>query len=544
VPSKLLGSLPALLRSASIFATIGLASLAPPLSAQERLTDAPLLSAFSQSLAAAAAPDDSVAAWYRNTGYAPVWTGPDSVERRQAVLAALQSAPDHGLPPARYGVQDLIAGFRAARTEGDRARLEVAMTQSYLTWAQDMTSGMISPKAVDSTIVRDIRIIDPAVHLAAISTRDPQEALNDLVPGSMIYAQLMRARFALVDQIAKGGWGPAVPETTMTLGDTGLAVVALRDRLTRMGYLSQSITAQFDADMSRAVTAFQLRHGLPPSGTADGVTLAELNTPIESRLGSVLVALERERWLDIDRSVRHIWVNQPDFTAKIIEDGRAVFQTRVVIGKNVPDQRSPEFSDEMEFMVVNPSWSVPRSITVKEYLPLLQRNPNAVSHLKVIDGNGRTVSRGAVNFAAYTARNFPFALRQPPSDGNALGKVKFMFPNTHNIYLHDTPSKSLFDEDVRAYSHGCIRVADPFDLAYALLGKQSTTPEADFADHLNGGAETMVRLEKPVPVHLVYFTAYPAQDGTISFRRDVYGRDAAILQALIAAGVDIPGVQG
>jgi murein L,D-transpeptidase YcbB/YkuD len=194
-------------------------------------------------------------------------------------------------------------------------------------------------------------------------------------------------------------------------------------------------------------------------------------------------------------------------------------------------------------MVINPSWGVPRSIIVKEYLPLLQANPNAVSHLQVIDGRGRVVPRGAVNFAGYTARNFPFALRQPPSDDNALGLVKFMFPNPYNIYLHDTPSKSLFAKEVRAYSHGCIRVADPFDLAHALLSVQSQDAEAEFDTKLKTGDETTVKLLEKVPVHLVYFTAYPGPKGRISYRRDIYGRDAALFAALSAAGVELAGVR-
>ena len=194
-------------------------------------------------------------------------------------------------------------------------------------------------------------------------------------------------------------------------------------------------------------------------------------------------------------------------------------------------------------MVINPSWGVPRSIIVKEYLPLLQANPNAVSHLQVIDSRGRVVPRGSVNFAAYSARSFPFSLRQPPSDDNALGLVKFMFPNPHNIYLHDTPSKSLFAKEVRAYSHGCIRVADPFDLAHALLSVQSKAAEAEFDAHLKTGDETTVKLLSPVPVHLVYFTAYPGAKGRIGYRRDIYGRDAALFDALSAAGVELARVQ-
>ncbi|MFM7442556.1 MAG: murein L,D-transpeptidase, partial [Tabrizicola sp.] len=269
-----------------------------------------------------------------------------------------------------------------------------------------------------------------------------------------------------------------------------------------------------------------------------------INIGPDARLKSVIVAMERERWMHIDRTTKHVWVNLPDFRARIIDHGKTIFETRVVIGKNVPDQRSPEFSDQMEHMVINPSWGVPRSIIVKEYLPLLQQNPNAVGHLQVVDGRGRVVSRGSVNFAAYNARNFPYALRQPPSDGNALGKVKFMFPKPYNIYLHDTPSKSLFDHEVRAYSHGCIRVADPFDLAHELLSWQTDNAEAEFESALESGRETMVKLKQVLPVHLVYFTAYPDQKGRIGYRRDIYGRDAALWDALQAAGVELAGVQG
>ena len=182
--------------------------------------------------------------------------------------------------------------------------------------------------------------------------------------------------------------------------------------------------------------------------------------PVTERLKSITVALERLRWMgDAPRGARHIWVNQPDFVARIIDNGRTSFQTRVVIGKNVEDQRSPEFSDEMEHMVINPSWGVPRSITVKEYLPLLQQDPTAVAHLDIIDNTtGQIVPRESVDFAAFTDSTFPFLLRQAPSDDNALGKVKFMFPNEYNIYIHDTPARGLFEKETRALSHGCIRI--------------------------------------------------------------------------------------
>jgi L,D-transpeptidase YcbB len=373
----------------------------------------------------------------------------------------------------------------------------------------------------------------------------PGAWLHDLAPKAPEYARLMAEKIALEQVLAQGGWGPVVTAASLEPGATGEAVVALRNRLMAMGYLGRSVTGIYDKSMQTAVQRFQIAHGLVADGVAGEGTVDQINMGADLRLQSVIVALERMRWIgDTPRGARHVWVNLPDFTAKIVDHGQVTFSTRAVVGANEDDRRTPEFSDIMEYFVVNPSWSVPRSITVKEYLPLLQRNANAVRHLNVIDGNGRVVPRGAVNFAAYTARNFPFALRQAPSDGNALGKVKFIFPNPYNIYLHDTPSKDLFNRDVRAFSHGCIRLADPIDFAHEIFGEQSDDPEAEFDRLLVTGAESSVSLTEKVPVHLVYFTAWPGARGVMTYRRDVYGRDAAIWDALVAAGVAMPGVQG
>lgn len=531
------GSARGLLLSASLLVF----ALSAPIHAQE------FPSPFVQTVAIAAAEDDTVAAFYRDNGYRTLWTGEAAhdAQRRAALFAALSRAGDHALPTARYDVRALTAQLSAARTEGDRARAEVALTRAFLSYARDITSGATDPGKVDAGIVREIARPDPAMLLSQMQSRNPAELLHDLLPKSPRYAQLMRAKLALETRITKGGWGPVVAAKALVPGDTGEAVVSLRNRLIAMGYLDRSATRTYDVVLQSAVQRFQLDHGLIADGSAYEGTLDQINIAPEERMKSIIVAMERMRWMgDTPLGDRHIWVNLPDFTAKIIDHGKVTFETRSVIGKNVPDQHTPEFSDVMSHMVVNPSWGVPRSIIVNEYLPLLQRNPNAVSHLQVIDGRGRVVPRGAVNFAGYSARTFPFGLRQPPSDGNALGKVKFMFPNKYNIYLHDTPAKNLFSHDVRAYSHGCIRLADPFDFAYALLSMQSEDPQGDFARHLNTGRETTVKLEQELPIHLVYFTAYPGAKGQMTYRRDIYGRDAKLFQALEAAGVVLPSVRG
>ncbi|MEO0829265.1 MAG: L,D-transpeptidase family protein, partial [Pseudomonadota bacterium] len=258
----------------------------------------------------------------------------------------------------------------------------------------------------------------------------------------------------------------------------------------------------------------------------------------------VIVAMERERWMNKPRGERHVLVNITDFSARIVDNGKTTFQTRAVVGHVDLDRRTPEFSDVMEHMVINPTWNVPRSIATKEYLPLFQRNRNAAGHLVLYDSRGRKVSRGSVNFNAYNARTFPYAIKQPPSRRNALGLVKFMFPNKYNIYLHDTPAKNLFSHETRAYSHGCVRLNDPFDFAYTLLAKQTNDPVGLFQARLKTGVESVVPLEKQVPVHLIYRTAFTQPKGRVNFRRDVYGRDAKIFNALVQAGLASRLAQG
>jgi murein L,D-transpeptidase YcbB/YkuD len=502
-----------------------------------------LVSAFAQGLSAAAQDDEVLSAFYSNRNYAPLWTSDADVARRQALFDALDTAGLHGLPEPRYDAKGLRAKFAAAQTEGDLGRLDVDMSRTYLAFVRDMTSGAIVPSKVTADIKREIAVRDPALVLAA-AAGDVAGYLATLPPTAPQYARLMKEKFALEAIIAKGGFGAKLGAAELAPGLVGAAVVALRDRLMTLGYLDRSFTESYDPVMADAVQRFQLDHGLTADGVANNRTIDALNVGAEDRLKSVVVAMERLRWMgDAPLGARHIWVNQPDFVAKVVDDGKVTFRTRVVIGKVGADTESPEFSELMEYMVVNPTWSVPRSITVKEYLPMLQRNRNAQGQLQVIDGAGRVVPRSAINFASYTTKNFPFALRQPPSDGNALGKVKFMFPNPYNIYLHDTPSKSLFDKEVRAFSHGCIRVGSPFDLAYTLLTPQSDDPQGLFETYLETGRESVLNFTTPIPVHLVYFTAWPNDQGKISYAADIYGRDAMIFAALTEAGVALPGIQ-
>ena len=528
-------------RIANLLATVAVALCLSVWTAPVKASD----DTFGLVVAEASVGDAAIAGFYRAHAFATLWTGSGDAERRAALFQALDGAAAHGLPTARYDAAGLRAAFAAVESEHQRARLEVLATKTFLAYAADVQTGFLIPADIDPGIVRDVPRRDPRATLDSFAAATPSEFLRSLPPSAPQYGGLQRARIELLAAIASGGWGAAVVAEKLEPGATGFEVIALRDRLTAQGYLPASVTQTYDDQIQRAVQLFQIDHGLTPDGVAGAGTIAEVNRDPQDRLKSVLVAMERLRWMNgLPLGKRHIWVNLPDFTAKVVDDGKVTFESVTVVGMNQPDRRSPEFSDQMEFMVINPSWNVPRSITVKEYLPMLQKNPNAAGHLRIVDRSGRLVDRAAVDFTQFTQKNFPFSMSQAPSDGNALGKVKFMFPNPWNIYLHDTPQKPLFEKEVRAYSHGCIRLGRPFDLAYMLLALQSADPKAEFASHLNTGVESVLTLAQPVPVHLVYFTAWPNAKGHIEYRRDVYGRDAAIFGAMEAAGVAITQVQG
>lgn len=502
--------------------------------------------AFQMALAESTVSNATLAAYYRQNGYDPIWVGddPEHKARRAALFQALTNTDRHGLPSGRYNVQGLLEKLENARTTRDLGAVEAELSRVFVKYASDLQGGTVTPSKIDDGLVRKVDRLSATEHLSRLSADRTAIYIQQLGPKSPQYRALMKQKMLLQDLIAQGGWGATVPVAKLERGDSGANVIKLRNRLVSMGYLKPTASPDFDDAVVTAVQAFQTAHGLEVDGIAGKGTIAELNRPASDRLKAVLVALERERWLPEQRGERHVLVNQADFSAKIVDDGRVTFETRAVIGKNVHDRRSPEFSDEMEHMVINPSWYVPRSIITKEYLPKLRANPNAVGHIQITDRSGRQVNRGAVDFTQFTARNFPFSMRQPPSKSNALGLVKFMFPNKYNIYLHDTPQKSLFSREVRAFSHGCIRLAQPFEFAYALLARQEEDPKAFFHRVLNTGKETKVNLEKPVPVHLIYRTAYIGPKGEVQYRRDVYDRDRKIWDALQKAGVVLPDVQG
>lgn len=487
------------------------------------------------ALARAVASNPDLAAFYGSNGLHRVFSGDAGQALSGALVQAVGDAPRHAIPVSRYGL--------GPASPTDSLQDEVQRGKAMALYLRDMTGGMLRPLSVDPLIVRTVDRPDIPMLMARIAASpDPLTALRDVQPHSPDYVALQRAlsgdeRFAVAADIARA------PEGLWKTGMRDPAITALRARLDDIGFTAPAAEPDlFDQPLATAVAAYQQAVGLKADGVAGPNTVRRLNGDPQAQDGhgrSIAVALERLRWMGgQDLSQRHVWVNIPEFTARIVDQGQQVFSTRVVVGKDNETHQTPEFSDQMEYLVVNPRWNVPRSITVKEYLPKLKANRNAVSHLDIVDGRGNVIARDQIDFGRYTAANFPYRMRQKPSDDNALGLVKFIFPNQWNIYLHDTPTKHLFGNSMRAYSHGCVRVGDPFDLATTLLSPQTDDPRGMFQRALDSGRETWLALKPNPPVHLVYFTAYPDASGQIRYFGDIYGRDAKVWAALQRAGLE------
>ena len=477
----------------------------------------------------------ALAAFYGGNGLKPVFSGPEAQAqaRRAALLAAVETAPQHGLAAWRYKPERLRALLDSAGPE-----TEAELAAIFAIWVHDVSAGVVDPRRLGHGIKRDAQGADTAALLADFATAaDPAAVLARAEPQAPQYQALKRALAAARGFAAPEGTPPA-PEGKWRTGDRDAALPALRARLAAVGFDAGPAAdpTLYDDGLTAAVAAFQKAAGLPDDGITGPRTVARLNARPSAGPKDILTAMERWRWLPDDLAEgqsRYIWVNLPTYTARIVDaGGQTTFETKVVIGKTTADMQTPEFSDRMEFVVANPRWNVPRSITTKEYLPRLKQNPNAAGHLDIVNSAGKVIPRDQIDFSRYTEGNFPYRMRQKPSDDNALGIVKFLFPNPWNIYLHDTPSKGLFGESRRAFSHGCVRVGRPVDLARALLSEQTSDPAGMFSKALAGGQERYLVLKPSVPVHLVYFTLAPEADGSLRRYPDVYGRDAEVWAAL------------
>ena len=492
-----------------------------------------------QFIAKASFQNDYAFQFYKNRNYKLFWLGNtgNHSARLNALTSALTDASMHGLPSSKFSPRRLFSEISSVNSYGELGYLDVKLTLIFVKYARVMKYGILKPKNIDKKIERAISFNRNFDFLSELQQSDPFRFFKNLIPPSPEYRRLIKEKHRLEKLLARGGWGSLVTANQLLVGEQGGDVVLLRNRLISMGYLLPTYSSSYDLPLVKAVKDFQSDNGITSDGVANQTTLNLINVNVKERLQSVLVAMERERWSRIPHHNRHVVVNLTDFTAKIVDSGRVIFKTKAIIGFDDLNRRSPEFSDLLEFMVVNPSWYVPRSIAVQEYLPMLKANSNAVSFLELRDNIGNIIQTDEVDFSNFDQETFPYSMRQPPGVSNALGLVKFMFPNKNNIYLHDTPSKSLFELDVRAFSHGCIRLSDPFGFAYSLLAVQSDDPISLFHFALDSNKEIKIELTKPIPIHLIYRTAISKAGGGLQFRKDIYGRDSKIWDALRAEGV-------
>lgn len=483
--------------------------------------------------------------------YRPAWSDERGPTRPvEDLVSALRRADREGLRPEDYhlaAIDTLLAAARAdARSGGvivpDRwAELDLLLTDAFLVYGSHLLAGRVNPETQKPEWVANRRGADFAAVLeAALGSGDVAATLAALAPPHRGFRRLREALARYRDVAATGGW-PAIPQgPTLKRGDRAPPVAALRERLRLeddLGLAEEQDADLFDMELEHALKNFQRRHGLTADGEVGSATRAELNVPVERRVEQLEVNLERWRWLPKDLGRRHIIVNIAAFKLDLVEEEAVVMTMRVVVGR--PYRHTPVFSDTMRYIVLNPYWQVPRSLAVQDLLPRIQRDPSYLAghKVRVFQGWGpeaREVDPAAVDWSAITPARFPFRLAQDPGPLNALGRIKFMFLNRFNVYLHDTPARELFEETERDFSSGCIRVERATDLAEYLLRRDLRWNREAILRALDETVDGTVPLPEAMPIHLLYWTAWADGDGTIQFRRDIHGRDAPLWKALRA----------
>lgn len=475
--------------------------------------------------------------FYEGRDYKPIWTRDTGAKgKARALLKALKSAGEHGLNPANYSIGDIEERIDTTNPE-ELAELDLVLSDVFADFGRDLSRGRVLPSQVDSSIHIEPRGPGPLNIIDGAEVADDLEPyLATLAPQTPQYDRL-KAKLAEYRTIAaEGGW-PRIPEgPALKPGMSDDRVPALRQRLAATGDHAVSpdgASPLYDDALVEAVKKFQSRHGLADDGVIGPATLRELNVSVEDRIRQMVLNLERRRWMTDDLGDFYVFVNLADAYLKVVQDvgerEKTIHTARIVVGK--PYQRTPVFSEQMSYVVFNPNWGVPSSIANKEFLPKLKTDAGflARQNIRLFAGN-KEVDPFSVNWNALS--RVPYQLRQDPGADNALGRLKFMFPNPYDIYIHDTPAKSLFEKDQRYFSHGCIRVQNPERLAEVLLGSQGWTIDKIEAQ-IGSGKQKIVNLDKKVPVHVTYLTVWVNKDGTVNFRNDVYGLDKELATALL-----------
>lgn len=485
--------------------------------------------------------------FYSERQFTKAWmeSGQPSFQAYQ-LIQALNTADRHGLDKNNYHISAINNRIELLKTSSNKSErlvasvdLDLLLSDAFLTYAKHLVQGQVNPKSLHSDWDTNRRTTDLiSLLVEAVGSQTVDQKINNLAPQQAGYHSLMQALGEYRDIKDHGGWPPVTMGPTLRLGDRSNRIVGLKKRLTVSGDLPKTNDQgnnHYDSALQNAVKRFQKRHGLEADGLVGKATLEALNIDIDYRVEQIRANLERWRWLPEDLGERHIIVNIPGFDLKFIANGETLLEMPVIVGKTY--RETPVFTGMMTYLVINPSWYVPKSIAVKDKLPILIKDPHYIEkhHMKLYRGWGADkteINPLSVNWRNVDPNNFPFRLVQKPGPKNALGKIKFMFPNQHNVYLHDTSEPSLFNRVDRSFSSGCIRVGKPFALANRVLENNSRmTPEA-IQSAFDQTEQKTVTLQNPIPVHLLYWTAWVDADGTLQFRKDIYNRDEELIQKL------------
>jgi len=455
----------------------------------------------------------AIAAYYAERKYVPLWIEDGKpTEAVQAIMDRLAQAGDDGLD---------LGGLPTPVFEGDADKLaaaDVALSAQIVAYGRQASGSRVDPHMISALIGAKPDVADSELILGAVAAAgtDAGTMLGQFNPPQKPY-QALREKLVELRREAKTVASAPIPGgPSLRVGMSDPRVPLIRARFGLDADSDDDTDLVYDTKVAAAVADFQRANGIRPSGILTARTVASLAGEQPLRLDNEIIAnMERWRWMPRDMGDSRIEVNIPDYEVTVVQDGDVVSRNRVIVGK--PDTPTPVFSNTMKFLIVNPYWNVPTSILRKEMLPRVNGDPYDLSRM---------------GFQVFT-RHGQLVVRQPPGERNALGRIKFMFPNHYDVYLHDTPSRGLFTAARRAFSHGCVRVDQPFDFAESLLGQK--WPEARLK-RLIGGTERYVFLTKPLPIHIEYFTAYVDDTGSLQLRDDIYGYSHKVEMALGLAG--------
>jgi murein L,D-transpeptidase YcbB/YkuD len=486
---------------------------------------------------------DLILKLYKGGGAHPVpkWNNRNKIDQ---MITAIHNALLDGLNPDDYhlreieNLKDKMALSTKVKPE-DAARLELLLTDSFLLLAYHLSVGKTDPETIYpeweiSKKNADInwgKLID-----SALNSNNIPEVLQKITPRHSDYYNLKKAlaKYRLIEGL--GGWeGFVTRMPKLQKGDRNPDVVLLRKRLAAtqgdIPYVAGDEDL-FDEFLKDQVIQFQKLNSLDPDGVVGKATIRELNIPVKERILILESNLERWRWISDDLGRRYIKVNIANFDLSLVENEKPVLQAAAVVGE--PYKQTPVFSSVLHYLVLNPDWTIPEDILKEEIIPEIKKNHSYLikNKMKVLRMDGTEVDTASINWNSVIADDFPYMIRQDPGPVNALGRIQFLFPNKYIVYIHDTPFKYLFSQNSRAFSHGCIRINKAFELAEYLLKDQPEWDSLAIQKVIDQGEKRIIRLQNPVPVHILYLTAWADNDGRAYFGKDIYKRDSVLIDAL------------